>query len=307
MFVATPRLHSGFLAVVTPTVRAVTEGITALRGRRPQHLGPSCDGCHRRTARASGAGTALGAVGRPGRGAARPSSCSSAGRSAGGRRGTRGRGGRRSCGRRASVRTMPWLWSTFSSTASASRAWKKLGQPVPDSNFVSDENRGASQHDAHVGAVVVAVPVLAGEGPLGAGLAGDLELRRGQALTPLVVGLREAGRGGLRACVSLASPWSSAVNARAWSCVPAITHKSAPRTRARPMSVAVGHDRDQPGPFGPVADRASTHQLSSGARPRSTITASKRSRRSRRERGVAVGGDDRFDVFQIGRRRSVGP
>src|SRR5258708_18673774 len=30
MFVATPRLHAGFFAVVTPTVRAVTEGVTAL-------------------------------------------------------------------------------------------------------------------------------------------------------------------------------------------------------------------------------------------------------------------------------------
>ena len=47
---------------------------------------------------------------------------------------------------RASVRTMPWLVSVSSSTASESRAWKKLGQPVPDSNFVSDENSGAPQH-----------------------------------------------------------------------------------------------------------------------------------------------------------------
>ena len=35
MFVATPRLHSGFLAVVTPTVRAVTKEVTALPGRVP--------------------------------------------------------------------------------------------------------------------------------------------------------------------------------------------------------------------------------------------------------------------------------
>src|SRR5471032_2197855 len=46
---------------------------------------------------------------------------------------------------RASVRVMPWLWSTFSSTASVSSDAEKLGQPVPESNFVSDENRGASQ------------------------------------------------------------------------------------------------------------------------------------------------------------------
>src|SRR5665213_2520025 len=45
--------------------------------------------------------------------------------------------------------------------------------------------------NAYVGAVVVAVPILAREGPLGAGLAGHLELGLGQVLTPLGVGLGE--------------------------------------------------------------------------------------------------------------------
>ena len=46
-FVATPRLHAGYLAVVTPTVRAVTRGLTARPSPDPQQLGPSCDRCHR--------------------------------------------------------------------------------------------------------------------------------------------------------------------------------------------------------------------------------------------------------------------
>jgi hypothetical protein len=37
------------------------------------------------------------------------------------------------------------LRSVTSSTASASIAAQKLGQPVPDSNLVADVNRGASQ------------------------------------------------------------------------------------------------------------------------------------------------------------------
>ena len=35
---------------------------------------------------------------------------------------------------------MPWLWSECSSTASATAGSVKLGQPVPESNFVSELN-----------------------------------------------------------------------------------------------------------------------------------------------------------------------
>ena len=76
------------------------------------------------------------------RAATRPSSCSSAepgGRS--GRRGTRGRGGRRSW------RTRPRCGPSRGRSRCGSRrrprsASEKLGQPVPDSNLVSEENRG---------------------------------------------------------------------------------------------------------------------------------------------------------------------
>jgi hypothetical protein len=36
--------------------------------------------------------------------------------------------------------------SSCSSTTSAASGWKKLGQPVPDSNLVTEENSGAPQH-----------------------------------------------------------------------------------------------------------------------------------------------------------------
>src|SRR5678810_669659 len=44
-----------------------------------------------------------------------------------------------------SVRTMPYVVSRCSSTASVSSGRKKLGHPVPDSNLVSEENNGAPQ------------------------------------------------------------------------------------------------------------------------------------------------------------------
>jgi hypothetical protein len=40
---------------------------------------------------------------------------------------------------------MPWLRSTFSATFPLAMGWKKLGQPVPEWNFESDENRGKPQ------------------------------------------------------------------------------------------------------------------------------------------------------------------
>ena len=152
------------------------------------------------------------------RAAATRCSCSTAGRSGRGRRGTRGRGGRRSCGTRASVRTMPWLASVFSSTASASSGLEEARPAGARLELrVGREQRRAAAH-AHVGAVVVAVPVLAGERPLGAGLAGDLVLLGRQPLTPLVVGLRELVFGD-----SWPSdpPWFAAtVNARPTELVP---------------------------------------------------------------------------------------
>src|SRR5688572_30170961 len=44
-----------------------------------------------------------------------------------------------------STRVMPWDWSVFSAMFSLAMGWKKLGQPVPDSNFVSDLKRGRLQ------------------------------------------------------------------------------------------------------------------------------------------------------------------
>jgi len=43
------------------------------------------------------------------------------------------------------MRTIPWLRSSTSSTASATSGSVKLGHPVPDSNLVSDENSSALQ------------------------------------------------------------------------------------------------------------------------------------------------------------------
>ena len=45
----------------------------------------------------------------------------------------------------ASVRSMPWLASGRASTESSEAGRQKLGQPVPESNFVPDSNRGAPQ------------------------------------------------------------------------------------------------------------------------------------------------------------------
>ena len=104
----------------------------------------------------------------------------------------------------ASVRIMPWLWSTFSSTASALEGLEEARPAGARLELRVGREQRRVATDAHVGAVVVAVPVLAGEGPLGAGLAGDLELGRGQALTPLVVGLGELVGG----VAGIPSPWA---------------------------------------------------------------------------------------------------
>jgi hypothetical protein len=47
------------------------------------------------------------------------------------------------------MRTMPWLRSAISATWSRSYGWKKLGQPVPDSNFAFEANSG-SPHSRQV-------------------------------------------------------------------------------------------------------------------------------------------------------------
>src|SRR3954465_1436105 len=46
---------------------------------------------------------------------------------------------------RTSVRTIPSEWSSTVSTASATAGSVKLGQPVPESNFASEENSSAPQ------------------------------------------------------------------------------------------------------------------------------------------------------------------
>ena len=74
------------------------------------------------------------------RGRGWPSSCSTAGRSAGGRPRTRGRGASRSG--RTAPRCAPCRGPcrVTSVTRSPARGSQKLGQPLPESNLVSDEN-----------------------------------------------------------------------------------------------------------------------------------------------------------------------
>ena len=78
-------------------------------------------------------------------------------------------------------------------TAAGSAGAKKLGQPVPDSNFgLGPEQLGAAAGTA-VDAGPVLVPQLAGEGTLGAFLAEDAVLLGGQLGTPFGVGLGGGG------------------------------------------------------------------------------------------------------------------
>jgi hypothetical protein len=44
-----------------------------------------------------------------------------------------------------SVRIMPWLMSRSVPIFSAATGWKKLGQPVPESNFTFERNNGSPQ------------------------------------------------------------------------------------------------------------------------------------------------------------------
>src|ERR1051325_1405925 len=56
-----------------------------------------------------------------------------------------------------SVRRMPWLRSSSSSTNSAFAGAVKLGHPHPESNFDSDRNNGCPQH-THLYVPAVWVP-----------------------------------------------------------------------------------------------------------------------------------------------------
>ena len=90
---------------------------------------------------------------------------------------------------RTSVRRMNHERSSCSLTASLPTGAQKLGQPVPESNLVSEENSGAPQHMQlnMPGALFVVERI--GEGALGAVLPGDMILFGSELLAPLLVGL----------------------------------------------------------------------------------------------------------------------
>jgi len=46
---------------------------------------------------------------------------------------------------RISMRTMPWLRSGRTATFSSATGWKKLGHPVPESNFAFEAKSGSPQ------------------------------------------------------------------------------------------------------------------------------------------------------------------
>ena len=109
----------------------------------------------------------------------RASSCSTATRSGAGRRGTRGRGARHSSG--TPPRSAPCRGSrrSFSSTASVLDRLEEARPAGAGLELRVGREQRLAAADAHVGAVVVAVPVLAGERALGAGLAGPLRTAAG--------------------------------------------------------------------------------------------------------------------------------
>ena len=71
----------------------------------------------------------------------------------------------------------------------------KLGQPVPDSNFVDEENSSAPHPAQRYDAVALLVNVAAGERPLGSLLAQHVVLLRRQLLAPLGLGLLDDAGG----------------------------------------------------------------------------------------------------------------
>ena len=105
------------------------------------------------------------------------------------RRRRRGPGGRRSAGSAPRCASSRASRSTSVSTASPAIGAVKLGQPVPESNLVSDENSSAPQPGAGVRRVIVRVPEGAREGPLGPLAAQHLVLLGRQRGAPFGVGL----------------------------------------------------------------------------------------------------------------------
>jgi hypothetical protein len=81
---------------------------------------------------------------------------------------------------------MPWLWSTVVAMA-PSLAWKKLGQPQPLSNLVSEVN--SSLPGAIVRAAAELVVERAAPGPFGGVLAQHGELVAVELLAPFRLGL----------------------------------------------------------------------------------------------------------------------
>ena len=88
-----------------------------------------------------------------------------------------------------SVRTIPRLRSSCSSTASATAGSVKLGQPVPESNFVSELNSSRPAGPAAVDAVGLRVRVGTGERRLGPLLAQDVKALGVELLAPLLLSL----------------------------------------------------------------------------------------------------------------------
>ena len=92
---------------------------------------------------------------------------------------------------------MPKERSVVSSTALSSGV-QKLGQPVPLSNLVLDENSGSVAAGAGEGAVAMLLEQRAGERPLGTFLAQYVVFRGRQQLVPLLVTMGDlVDRGGL--------------------------------------------------------------------------------------------------------------
>ena len=79
---------------------------------------------------------------------------------------------------------MPKVKSECSSMFRLSSGAQKLGQPVPDSNLVSELKSRSAAADAAIQALVVKVPGGAGERPFGRGVTRDLELDRRQLTAP---------------------------------------------------------------------------------------------------------------------------
>src|SRR5438270_232256 len=75
-----------------------------------------------------------------------------------------------------STRCMPWEWSSSVITLSAMAGDVKLGQPVPESNFVSDANSGAPLvHDEERGLYAIGPSTVSGRA-LATAEAPELEL-----------------------------------------------------------------------------------------------------------------------------------